>query len=79
MASNGGSEKAKQQIPQLSHGSFEGVFMRHLNDVYEIILNGLTFVGTAAALIGPREASGHHRVDGKFADMDNGTNSAIII
>jgi len=39
LASKGGSEKAKQQIPQLSHGLFEGVFMRQLDEGYAIVLS----------------------------------------
>jgi len=40
LASKGGSEKAKQQIPQLSHGLLEGVFMRQFVEGYAIIFDG---------------------------------------
>jgi hypothetical protein len=38
LASKGGSAKVKQQIPQFSHGLFEGVFISHLDEGYTINL-----------------------------------------
>jgi hypothetical protein len=46
LASKGGSAKVKQQIPQLSHGLFEGVFIRHLDKGYAINLTSESVVST---------------------------------